>query len=88
LVLFGSLKMSRVALLAAAALIALLSAGCGRRGDLEPPDASAPQSSATATQPNATATHAANDRHSLQLHRSTQTITPPKKDFVLDPLLH
>jgi predicted small lipoprotein YifL len=80
LVLFGSLKMSRVALLAAAALIALLSAGCGRRGDLEPPDASAPQA-------NATATHAANDRHNLQLHRSTQTITPPKKDFVLDPLL-
>jgi predicted small lipoprotein YifL len=85
--LYGSLKMLRIALLAAAGLIALLSAGCGRRGDLEPPDASVPQANATASQPNGAATHAANDRHSLQLHRSTQKITPPKKDFVLDPLL-
>jgi predicted small lipoprotein YifL len=85
--LFGSLKTSRVVLLAAVALIALQSAGCGRRGDLEPPNASATQSNATATQPNAGATHAANDRHSLELHRTSQKITPPKKDFVLDPLL-
>ena len=70
---FGSLKTSRVVLLAAVALIALQSAGCGRRGDLEPP--------------NASATHAANDAHNFQLHRTTQKITPPKKDFALDPLL-
>jgi predicted small lipoprotein YifL len=87
LVLFGSLKMPRVVWLVAAALIALQSAGCGRRGDLEPPDASAPQANAAATQPTAGATHAANDKHSFELHRTTQTITPPKKDFVLDPLL-
>jgi len=85
--LFGSLKMSRVGWLAAAVLIALQSAGCGRRGDLEPPDASAPQANATAAQSNAGATHAANDRHSFELHRTNQKITPPKKDFVLDPLL-
>ena len=84
---FGSLKTSRVVMLAAAAVIALLMAGCGRRGDLEPPNASATQSSATATQPNASATHAANDAHNFQLHRTTQKITPPKKDFALDPLL-
>ncbi len=84
---FGSLKTSRIVLLAAAALIALQSAGCGRRGDLEPPDASAPQANATTTQPSASATHAGNDKHSFQLHRASQNITPPKKDFVLDPLL-
>jgi predicted small lipoprotein YifL len=80
LVLFGSLKTSRVVWLTAAALIALQSAACGRRGDLEPPDASAPQA-------NATTTHAATDKHNFELHRATQKITPPKKDFVLDPLL-
>jgi predicted small lipoprotein YifL len=56
----------------AAALVAL--AACGRRGDLEPPGA-------------ALATPAAETRHSLDLHHASQKITPPNKDFVLDPLL-
>lgn len=62
----------RAALLAAAA--ALVLAGCGRRGDLEPPP-----------DPNAVQTPA--NKHDLQPHRTSQKITPPKKDFVLDPLL-
>jgi predicted small lipoprotein YifL len=55
----------------AAALVAL--AGCGRRGDLEPPSA------AVASPPE--------NRHNIELHRTDHKITPPKKDFVLDPLL-
>ena len=47
--------------------------GCGRRGDLEAPSANAVQ--------------APSDKHDLQIHRSSQKITPPNKDFVLDPLL-
>jgi predicted small lipoprotein YifL len=47
--------------------------GCGRRGDLEAPNANAVQPT--------------NDKHDLQVHRPSQKITPPKKDFVLDPLL-
>jgi predicted small lipoprotein YifL len=62
----------RAALMAAAA--ALVLAGCGRRGDLEPP----PDPSAVQTPVN---------KHDLQLHRTSQKITPPKKAFVLDPLL-
>jgi predicted small lipoprotein YifL len=56
--------------LVAAALVAL--AGCGRRGDLEPPQAAAAKPE---------------NRHSVELHRSDRKITPPKKDFALDPLL-
>jgi predicted small lipoprotein YifL len=62
----------RAALVAVAA--ALVLAACGRRGDLEPPPS-----------PNAVQTPA--NRHDIDLHRSSQKITPPKKDFVLDPLL-
>ncbi len=47
--------------------------GCGRRGDLEPPSANAVQKPA--------------NNHSIDLHRANQKITPPNKDFVLDPLL-
>ena len=61
----------RVALIAAS-LLAL--GACGRRGDLEPPQA-------------AVATTTPDSRHNLDLHRASQKITPPKKDFVLDPLL-
>jgi predicted small lipoprotein YifL len=68
-----SLKLKpRAALLAVAA--ALVLAGCGRRGDLEPP----PDPSAVQTPAN---------NHDLQFHRTSQKITPPQKDFVLDPLL-
>jgi predicted small lipoprotein YifL len=63
-------KKTRAALLAAAALACLCA--CGRRGDLEPPSAAAPQ---------------AENRHDLQVHRTDRKITPPNKDFVLDPLL-
>ena len=63
--------LTRVALISAA-LLALCA--CGRRGDLEPPQA-------------AVATPTPDSRHSLDLHRASQKITPPKKDFVLDPLL-
>jgi len=60
------------ALLAAAALLSLCA--CGRRGDLEPPTAAvAPQVSASG--------------HGLDVHRADTKIKPPKKDFVLDPLL-
>jgi predicted small lipoprotein YifL len=62
---------SRAAVLAAAALF-LLSA-CGRRGDLEPPVANAVQTPAK--------------NHSFDVHRPSEKITPPKKDFTLDPLL-
>jgi predicted small lipoprotein YifL len=47
---------------------------CGRRGELEPPPS-----------PYAVQTPANN--HNLDLHRTSRTITPPDKDFVLDPLL-
>jgi predicted small lipoprotein YifL len=55
-----------------AALAAL--AACGRYGDLQPPGA-------------AVATPAPENRHSLDFHRTDNKITPPKQDFVLDPLL-
>ena len=58
--------------LSVAALLAL--AACGRRGDLEPPGA-------------AVARHAPDSRHNLEFRRPDRTIAPPKKDFVLDPLL-
>ena len=61
----------RAILLAAAALIAV--SGCGRRGDLEPPNASAVQN--------------AGGKHDMERRRESQTIKPPKRDFVLDPLL-
>jgi predicted small lipoprotein YifL len=63
---------SRAALLAAVALVSLCA--CGRRGELEPPPS-----------PDAVQTPANN--HNLELHRTSRTITPPDKDFVLDPLL-
>jgi predicted small lipoprotein YifL len=63
---------TRAALIAAAALVSLCA--CGRRGDLEPPSA-------------AVASPTPESRHSLEVHRVDHTITPPNKDFVLDPLL-
>jgi len=63
---------SRAALLAVAA--ALVLAGCGRRGDLEPP-------------PNPNAVQTPANKHNLDFHRPSQKIAPPKKAFVLDPLL-
>jgi predicted small lipoprotein YifL len=63
---------SRAALLAVVA--ALVLAGCGRRGDLEPP-------------PNPNAVQTPANSHDFQTHRTDQKIVPPKKAFVLDPLL-
>jgi predicted small lipoprotein YifL len=54
------------------AIVAVLS-GCGRRGDLEPPNANAVQKP--------------DDKHDLQVRHPSQKITPPDKAFVLDPLL-
>ena len=55
----------------AASLALALLAGCGRYGPLEPPGAPV----------------AANDRHDVQTRHVPPPITPPHKDFVLDPLL-
>ncbi len=68
-----SLLTARRAGLIVAALSVICVAACGRRGDLEPPSASAVQKP--------------DDKHGLQVHRASQKITPPQKDFVLDPLL-
>ena len=64
---------ARVALSVAACVLAL--SGCGRRGDLEPP----PDPAAVQTP--------APQKTDLSLHRTQRKIEPPKKDFVLDPLL-
>jgi predicted small lipoprotein YifL len=61
----------RAALLAVAAALAL--SACGRRGDLEPPSANVVQTPV--------------NKHDIEFHRPSQKIAPPKKDFVLDPLL-
>ncbi len=66
----SSLSKPRQVLLVAALLVL---GGCGRRGDLEPPNANAVQTP-----------QANND---MNLHRTPPKIAPPKKDFVLDPLL-
>lgn len=58
--------------LVAASVLAL--AGCGRRGELEAPPS-----------PNAVQTPQAKD--GLGVHKASAKIIPPKKDFVLDPLL-
>ena len=62
----------RAALLTVAA--ALVLAGCGRRGDLEPP-------------PNPNAVQTPANKHDMQPHRASQKIVPPTQPFVLDPLL-
>ena len=69
---FPFLSFPRKALLTAAALLAL--AACGRRGDLEPPSA-------------AVASPTPANGHGLDVHRANTKIAPPKKDFLLDPLL-
>jgi predicted small lipoprotein YifL len=55
--------------------LALLAAGCGRRGPLEPP----PNPSATPTP--------SSDTGEPATHRKEQPITPPKTPFLLDPIL-
>ncbi len=68
-------KFSRVAR-ALALLATLVVAGCGRRGELEPPvDASAVQRPASA------------DNSEPTVHKKIPPITPMKTPFVLDPLL-
>jgi predicted small lipoprotein YifL len=62
---------SRAAFIVAAAVVSL--SACGRRGDLEPPTANVVQTPAK--------------NHSFDVHRPSEKITPPKKDFALDPLL-
>ena len=57
-----------------ALLLAVLAlSGCGRRGDLEAPSGAAVQTP--------------QGRKEMSVHRANPKITPPKKDFVLDPLL-
>ena len=60
----------RLVVFAAATVLAL--AGCGRRGDLEAPDAAAVQTPA-------------ND--GMGVRKANPKIVAPKKAFVLDPLL-
>jgi len=72
-----SLSVKRAAAVALVFGLALLAAGCGRRGPLEPP------SGAIAT-PAPTASSDLGD----QLGKpKNPPITPPKTSFVLDPLL-
>ena len=59
--------------LATMALGAISVAGCGRRGDLEPPSANAMQT--------------AGKKQDLEMRRPSRTIAAPKGDFMLDPLL-
>jgi len=54
--------------------VVLALGGCGRRGDLEPP-------------PNVNAVQTPQTNNDLSMRRTVPKITPPKKDFVLDPLL-
>jgi predicted small lipoprotein YifL len=57
--------------------LVVLAAGCGRRGPLEPPAASAPTPTPTASA----------DPTAQISHPKAKPITPPKTPFVLDPLL-
>jgi predicted small lipoprotein YifL len=59
--------------------LALLAAGCGRRGPLEPPNAGI----ATPTP----APTASSDLNSQLGHPKNPPIAPPKTPFVLDPIL-
>lgn len=68
----------RVAALLLALGVALGAAGCGRRGDLEPP----PSPNAVAPTPSPTG-----DPLAAMSHHKDQPITPPKGPFALDPLL-
>jgi predicted small lipoprotein YifL len=63
---------ARRPVLVVATLAALAVSACGRRGDLEPPNASATQTPA--------------NNHALALHR-VEKITPQHQSFALDPLL-
>jgi predicted small lipoprotein YifL len=72
-----SLPTRRAAALALVFGLALLAAGCGRKGPLEPPNAGV-----------ATPAPTANSDLSEQLGApKNPPITPPKTSFVLDPLL-
>jgi predicted small lipoprotein YifL len=55
--------------------LALMAAGCGRRGPLDPP----PNPSATPTP--------SSDTGEPATHRKETPITPPKTPFLLDPAL-
>ena len=59
--------------------MALLAAGCGRRGPLEPPDAGIATPTPTPT--------ASSDLSEQFGKPKNPPITPPKTSFVLDPLL-
>ena len=60
--------------LALTLIAAVLIAGCGRRGELEPP-------------PDASAVKPAEDPLHPQARKPVAPITPPKQPFILDPLL-
>ncbi len=75
----SSLSAGRRCAPARAAFVALLLAGCGRIGPLEPPpDANAPPKPAPTAAQNAL---------NPQVKPSIPPIMPPKQSFVLDPLL-
>lgn len=58
--------------------LALLAAGCGRRGPLEPPNSGVPPTPAAS---------AADDPAAALGKPKNEPIKPPKTSFVLDPLL-
>ncbi len=59
--------------------VALLAAGCGRRGPLEPPGGAIATPTPTPT--------ASSDVTDQMGRPKNPPITPPKKPFVLDPIL-
>ena len=59
--------------------VALLAAGCGRRGPLEPPGGAIATPTPTPT--------ASSDVTDQMGRPKNPPITPPKKPFVLDPML-
>ncbi len=64
--------------------LALVASGCGRRGPLEPPTASATPTPSPSPSPS----NAAEDTTSLTgAHHKPTPIVAPKTPFVLDPLL-
>ena len=72
----------RVAALSLVLGLAVLAAGCGRRGPLEPP-----ATAAVAATPTPAPTSGVADATSGVGHPKVAPIKPPKTPFVLDPLL-
>ena len=66
-----------------AALLMTLMAGCGRRGNLEPP----PDSHAVRSQHEPSRSVERNQTEALEGNRAASGVVAPDQPFVLDPLL-